>query len=117
MSTVINTNLASLAAQRNLAVSGADVQTALERLSSGLRINSAKDDAAGLAIAWLIAQGDHVLPIPGTRSVERLRELAVGAERTLTSGELAQVEKVLPIGWCHGDRYNQGQWNGPEKYC
>ena len=51
MSTVINTNLSSLAAQRNLATSGADVQTALERLSSGLRINSAKDDAAGLAIA------------------------------------------------------------------
>ena len=51
MSTVINTNLASLAAQRNLSISGGDVQTALERLSSGLRINSAKDDAAGLAIA------------------------------------------------------------------
>ncbi|MDA9799246.1 flagellin [Luminiphilus sp.] len=51
MSTVINTNLASLAAQRNLSQAGGDVQTALERLSSGLRINTAKDDAAGLAIS------------------------------------------------------------------
>lgn len=73
--------------------------------------------AAGLAIAWLIHQGDHVLPIPGTRSVERLKELAAGAERSLSADELAAVERVLPIGWCHGDRYNQGQWNGPEKYC
>ena len=73
--------------------------------------------AAGLAIAWLIAQGDHVLPIPGTRSVERLKELAAGAERALTADEVADVEKVLPVGWCHGDRYSQGQWNGPERYC
>ena len=48
---VINTNVASLNAQRNLAKSGQAMQTSLQRLSSGLRINSAKDDAAGLAIA------------------------------------------------------------------
>jgi len=48
---VINTNIASLNAQRNLSTSGNALSTALERLSSGLRINSAKDDAAGLAIA------------------------------------------------------------------
>ncbi|SFM31784.1 flagellin [Ectothiorhodospira mobilis] len=51
MSQVINTNIASLNAQRNLNSSQADLQTALQRLSSGLRINSAKDDAAGLAIS------------------------------------------------------------------
>jgi flagellin len=51
MGQVINTNLASLAAQRSLGNSQGDVQTALTRLSSGLRINSAKDDAAGLAIS------------------------------------------------------------------
>jgi flagellin len=48
---VINTNIASLNAQRNLMKSEGDLQTSLQRLSSGLRINSAKDDAAGLAIA------------------------------------------------------------------
>jgi flagellin len=51
MPLVINTNVASLNAQRNLNNSQDALQTALERLSTGLRINSAKDDAAGLAIA------------------------------------------------------------------
>jgi len=51
MSQVINTNVMSLNAQRNLSASGNDLATSLQRLSSGLRINSAKDDAAGLAIS------------------------------------------------------------------
>lgn len=51
MPQVINTNIASLNAQRNLNASQGQANTALERLSSGLRINSAKDDAAGLAIS------------------------------------------------------------------
>jgi aryl-alcohol dehydrogenase-like predicted oxidoreductase len=73
--------------------------------------------AAGLAIAWLLHQGDHVLPIPGTRSVERLKELVVGAQRALSAEELERIEQVLPVGWCHGDRYSQGQWTGPERFC
>ncbi|MDD3764944.1 MAG: flagellin [Nevskiales bacterium] len=48
---VINTNVMSLNAQRNLQSSGSSLATSLQRLSSGLRINSAKDDAAGLAIS------------------------------------------------------------------
>jgi flagellin len=48
---VINSNIASLNAQRNLSTSGSQLATSLQRLSSGLRINSAKDDAAGLAIS------------------------------------------------------------------
>lgn len=51
MALTINTNLSSLNAQRNLNNSTNDLQTSLQRLSSGLRVNSAKDDAAGLAIA------------------------------------------------------------------
>ncbi len=51
MPQIINTNVASLNAQRNLNASQSDANTALQRLSSGLRINSAKDDAAGLAIS------------------------------------------------------------------
>jgi len=50
MAQVINTNVLSLNAQRNLSTTGGQLATALQRLSSGLRINSAKDDAAGLAI-------------------------------------------------------------------
>ena len=51
MSMTINTNVASLNAQRNTAANSASLSTTMQRLSSGLRINSAKDDAAGLAIA------------------------------------------------------------------
>jgi flagellin len=51
MSLVINTNVASLNAQRSLATSGSELKTAMERLSSGKQINSAADDAAGFAIA------------------------------------------------------------------
>ena len=51
MTQVINTNILSLSAQRNLASSQSSLQTSIARLSSGLRINSAKDDAAGLAIS------------------------------------------------------------------
>ncbi|MDJ0624007.1 MAG: flagellin domain-containing protein [Desulfocapsaceae bacterium] len=51
MALTINTNIASLNAQRNLGTSQADLNRSMQRLSSGLRINSAKDDAAGLAIS------------------------------------------------------------------
>ncbi|MCZ2103883.1 MAG: flagellin [Comamonadaceae bacterium] len=47
----INTNVPSLTAQRNLSLSSASLSTSMQRISSGLRVNSAKDDAAGLAIA------------------------------------------------------------------
>jgi flagellin len=51
MALIINTNVASLGAQRSLATSGAELKTAMERLSSGRKINSAADDAAGFALA------------------------------------------------------------------
>ena len=51
MAMTINTNVASLTAQRNLTSSQSTLSTSMQRLSSGLRVNSAKDDAAGLAIA------------------------------------------------------------------
>jgi flagellin len=49
--TTINTNINSLTAQRNLGMNSASLTTSIQRLSSGLRINSARDDAAGLAIS------------------------------------------------------------------
>lgn len=73
--------------------------------------------AAGLAIAWVLAQGDHVIPIPGTRSVAHFAELLQAANCVLTSDDLQAIEATLPIGWAHGDRYSVSQWIGPEKYC
>ncbi|WP_312566915.1 flagellin [Comamonas sp.] len=51
MAMTINTNVVSLNSQRNLSLSGGSLATSMQRLSSGLRVNSAKDDAAGLAIS------------------------------------------------------------------
>ena len=73
--------------------------------------------AAGLAIAWLLAQGNHVLPIPGTRSVAHFDEVCAGADFELSESDLSAIETVLPVGWSHGDRYGPAQWLGPERYC
>lgn len=73
--------------------------------------------AAGLANAWLLARGPHVIPIPGTRSVEHLRECISGATLALTETDLERIETALPVGWAHGDRYSEQQWIGPERYC
>lgn len=73
--------------------------------------------AAGLAIAWCLAKGDHVIPIPGTRSVAHFSELVAGANTVLSDVDVARIEQVLPIGWAHGDRYSEDQWIGPERYC
>lgn len=73
--------------------------------------------AAALANAWLLAQGDHIIPIPGSRSVDHFRECVDGATLTLSADDLARIEAVLPVGWAHGDRYSEAQWIGPERYC
>ena len=72
---------------------------------------------AGLAIAWLLSRGPHVIPIPGTRSVAHLRDCMAGAALNLSPDDLARIEAVLPVGWAHGDRYSEEQWFGPERYC
>ena len=72
---------------------------------------------AGLAIAWLLAKDDNIIPIPGTRSVNHLKEMIKGTELNLSGNDMVTIEKTLPVGWAHGDRYSQIQWIGPEKYC
>mgnify|MGYP005666743531 FL=1 len=73
--------------------------------------------ASGLAIAWLLHQGDNIIPIPGTRKVKHLKELAEGARRNLSSEESALIEEALPIGWAHGNRYSLSQSKAVEQYC
>ena len=72
--------------------------------------------AASLAIAWILHQGDNIITIPGTRSVSHLKELANGGLLKLKPSELKELEKILYVGWCHGDRYSVDQWVGPEKF-
>ncbi|MCE2516495.1 MAG: aldo/keto reductase [Alphaproteobacteria bacterium] len=73
--------------------------------------------ASTLAVAWLLHQDDHILPIPGTRSVTHFKELIAAAEVKLTADDMAAINAILPPGWAHGDRYSAGQWNGVERYC
>lgn len=71
---------------------------------------------AALAMAWVLHQGEHLIPIPGTRSVAHLEELLTGAEITLDTAELAAIEALLPVGFAHGDRYSEAQRIGVEGY-
>ncbi|OWY30909.1 flagellin [Herbaspirillum robiniae] len=118
MASVINTNIASLNTQRNLNTSQSSLNTSIQRLSSGLRVNSAKDDAAGLAIAdrmnsqvrgLAVAQrnandgismaqtAEGALATVGD-NLQRMRELAVQASNGTNS---AQDRKTL------NDEYKQ----------
>lgn len=60
-----------------------------------------------LALAWVLAQGDDIVPIPGTKRVKYLEENVGALEVKLTSDDLAQIEKVLPKGVFAGQRYNE----------
>ena len=89
------------------------------RILEGFRALAAEmgTSAAALANAWLLSKGDHVIPIPGSRSVENFRECVAGEKLALSEGDLARIEEVLPVGWAWGDRYSDVQWIGPERYC
>ncbi|MFJ1605526.1 aldo/keto reductase [Streptomyces sp. NPDC088253] len=60
-----------------------------------------------LALAWLLTRGEHVVPIPGTRSVQRIEENAGAADVTLTAADLATIDEILPHGG-FGARYSEG---------
>jgi aryl-alcohol dehydrogenase-like predicted oxidoreductase len=60
---------------------------------------------AQLALAWLLHQGDDVVPIPGTRRVERLEENAAAAEMELTAEQLSRLDQAFAPGVAAGDRY------------
>lgn len=72
---------------------------------------------ASLAVAWVLAQGEHIIPIPGTRSPEHLEELVQAGRIALSRKELEEIEEILPVGFAHGDRYSDTQSAGPERYC
>ncbi|HRK37687.1 MAG TPA: flagellin [Burkholderiaceae bacterium] len=115
MSMTINTNVMSLNAQRNTIQNSASMATTLQRLSSGLRVNSAKDDAAGLAIATRmdtqvrgmnvairnandgisLAQTAEAGMNTITEMLQRMRELAVqAANSTNTTGLGGDIDKL-----------------------
>ncbi|MFU8862880.1 MAG: aldo/keto reductase [Rhodobacterales bacterium] len=72
---------------------------------------------AALAIAWCLAQGTHLVPIPGTRKASHLADCVAGSAFVMTPEILQEIERVLPVGWAHGDRYSTDQRIGVEGYC
>ena len=97
MAATINTNVASLTAQRNLGMSQTSLNTSIQRLSSGLRINSAKDDAAGLAISERFTSQIRGLN-QAVRNANDGISLAQTAEGALkASGDILQRVRELAV--------------------
>ncbi|MDH5709906.1 MAG: flagellin, partial [Hylemonella sp.] len=97
MAATINTNINSLTAQRNLTMSGNSLATSMQRLSSGLRVNSAKDDAAGLAIAERMNTQARGLSV-GARNANDGISLAQTAEGALGKvGDMLQRMRELAV--------------------
>ncbi|WP_313166334.1 flagellin N-terminal helical domain-containing protein [Massilia oculi] len=97
MASVINTNVPSLNSQRNLSASQSQLNTSIQRLSSGLRINSAKDDAAGLAISDRM-QSQIKGMTQATRNANDGVSMAQTAEGALSSsGDILQRIRELAV--------------------
>lgn len=69
-----------------------------------------------LALAWVLAKGEHIVHIPGTRFADHVAENVAAASIDLTRNDIAEIERILPPGFAHGDRYSEAQWIGPERY-
>ncbi len=89
------------------------------RLISGFRefAKSRGLNTSCLALAWVLDRGDHLIPIPGTRTAEHLSEWAGACEINLTDEYRAEIDRLLPVGFAHGDRYSNEQIVGIERYC
>lgn len=72
---------------------------------------------AATALAWVMARGEHVIPIPGTRTPAHLAEWLGAADHPLGPGEMAEIARILPPGFAHGDRYADDQMMAVERYC
>ena len=70
-----------------------------------------------LALAWVLRQHDHIIPIPGTRTAEHLTKDAAAADITLSASDLAEIETIMPVGSIHGYRYSLEQQGASEHYC
>ncbi len=69
------------------------------------------------ALAWVLQQGPHLIPIPGTRSAAHLRAFAAAADIRFTAEDWAEIDRLLPPGWAEGDRYSDQQLLAIERYC
>lgn len=71
---------------------------------------------AALSLAWMLDRWPHVIPIPGTRSADHLNDWITAPEITLSDNHRAEIDRLLPIGWAWGDRYDDAQTALAERY-
>ena len=102
MPQTINTNLVSLNAQRNLSMSQSQLSTSMQRLSSGLRVNSAKDDAAGLAIAERMHTQVRGMSVAMRNANDGISMAQVGEGALGKVGELFQRMRELSVQSANG---------------
>lgn len=70
-----------------------------------------------VALAWVLSRAPHVIALPGSRSTAHMQANARGGELVLTADQLAEIERLLPVGFAHGPRYGPSHSVGPESYC
>lgn len=73
--------------------------------------------AQALALAWVLHRDEKCIPIPGTRTPEHLEQNMKALDIKLSQDQLAEIEKILPAGFAHGNRYNHAQLANVESYC
>jgi aryl-alcohol dehydrogenase-like predicted oxidoreductase len=85
---------------------GENFQRNLDLVERVKEVASEKDvTPSQLALAWLLHQGEDIVPIPGTKRRKYLEENAAAAEISLTDDELASIDEAAPVGAAAGDRY------------
>lgn len=72
---------------------------------------------AAAALAWVLDRGAHLIPIPGTRNAGHLAQWAQADRIVLTPADRAEIDRLLPVGFAWGDRYNDEQAHSVERYC
>ncbi len=72
---------------------------------------------AALTLAWLLDRAGHIIPIPGTRSADHLQAWLHAPEMDLTDEDREEINRILPLGWAWGDRYDDTQAATVERYC
>ncbi|MEZ5797945.1 MAG: aldo/keto reductase [Paracoccaceae bacterium] len=73
--------------------------------------------APALALAWVLDRGAHMIPIPGTRTAEHLQAWVTASDIVLSDEDRRQIDRLLPVGWAWGDRYDDAQSATAERYC
>lgn len=71
---------------------------------------------SALALAWVLQRGDHLIPIPGTRTAAHVAAWAGATAIRLTSEDLTRIDTILPVGWAYGDRYDDAMAASVERY-